>query len=361
LTTLHELEDGSHYFDSLSDIELTRILTKLPNEAEGTDITEYDQEMSVFIMQQMNECLQSPTAFMYEVSSEGRKLILDVDGNRVPIERNAYDPSNARFLYRLLHPRMIAQVGNYYYCLRQRPSKKGNQIEYIPNKRVAYRDLKRTLAQIKISVLPSRMWDELPLAVLTDKMLHPYTEDYYAMETTCGIAYIPYGAEIVYRPERNNAIVGANAKAPRPIVDNVKTVQRLQDLGALNNQDKQSILALKAIVDEQIKIATAEKERIPSAVGQKVIQMYLNRWSSISKALEYVGNPYNPYGRTVNNLPPATEEGDDKKRKASRSLSGVTTNDEEDDNMEGKTSPQQEAEDNNMDRQSPGGSGGNPV
>jgi hypothetical protein len=77
-----------------------------------------------------------------------------------------------------------------------------------------------------------------------------------------------YGAEIVYRPERNNAVVGANAKAPRPIVDNIKTVQRLQDLGALNNQDKQSILALKAIVDEQIKIAIAEKERIPSAVGQ---------------------------------------------------------------------------------------------
>ena len=69
-------------------------------------------------MQLMNECLQSPTAFMYEVSSEGRRMILDVDGNRVPIERNAYDPSNAKFLYRLLPSRMIAQVGNYYHCLR---------------------------------------------------------------------------------------------------------------------------------------------------------------------------------------------------------------------------------------------------
>ncbi len=141
-------------------------------------------------MQQINECLQSPTVFMYEVSSEGKKLILDVDGNRVPFERNAYDPYNAKFFYRLLHPRMIAQVGNYYYCLCQRPSKKGNQIEYVPNKNYAYRDVKGTLAQIKISVLPSRMWDELPLAVLTDKMLHPYTEycprvtlDYFTMET----------------------------------------------------------------------------------------------------------------------------------------------------------------------------------
>jgi hypothetical protein len=306
---------------------------------------------------------------MYEFSTEGRKIILDIDGNKVPITRNAYDPSNANVLYRLLHPTMIAKVGNYYYCLRQRPGKKGNQFEYIPNRKYSYREVKRTLAQIKISVLPSRMWDETPLTVLTDKMLHPYTEycpcvtlDYFAMETACGIAHIPYGAEMVYREPNNNAAVGANAKAPRPIVDNVLTVQRLQDLGALTSQDKQTILALKAIVDEQIKIATAEKERIPSAVGQRVIQMYVNRWTSISKALDYVGNPYNVYGRTVNNLPSSAGEGDDKKRKASRSLSHVTTpGQEEEGQVEENTPPQQQAEDIAMDRQNPEGSGGNQV
>jgi hypothetical protein len=182
------------------------------------------------------------------------------------------------------------------------------------------------------------------------------------METACGIAHIPYGAEIVYKEPRNNAAVGANAKAPRPIVDNVLTVQRLQDLGALTSQDKQTILALKAIVDEQIKIATAEKERIPSAVGQRVIQMYVNRWTPISRALDYVGNPYNVYGRTVNNLPSYAEEGDDKKRKASRSLSRITTpGQEEEGQVEENTPPQQQAEDIAMDRQNPEGSGGNPV
>jgi hypothetical protein len=50
------------------------------------------------------------------------------------------------------------------------------------------------------------MWDESALSVLTDEMLHSYTEycpcvtlDYYAMKTACGIAHIPYGAEILYR------------------------------------------------------------------------------------------------------------------------------------------------------------------
>jgi hypothetical protein len=172
--------------------------------------------LSVFIMQQLNEWIQTPTAFMYEVQSEGRRTIIDVDGNRVPFERKAYDPSNAKLLYRLLPSKMIAQVGNYYNCLRQRPNKQGNTLtsfEYIPNKMYAYRDVKRTLAQIKIQVLPTRMWNEAFLSVLTDQMLrHPYmkwcpglTLDFYAMERACGIAQIPYGAEIVHREHPNNA------------------------------------------------------------------------------------------------------------------------------------------------------------
>jgi hypothetical protein len=181
------------------------------------------------------------------------------------------------------------------------------------------------------------------------------------METACGIAHIRYSAEILYRPERENANAGASAKAPRKLMDSITTVQRLQKLGALNNQEKPSILALKAIIDEQIKIATGEKGELPFAIGQRVIQMYLNRWSSISKALEYVGNPYNVYGRTVNNLPPAMTEGDDKKRKASRSLSHATTPGQEEEGQVEETSPQQQAEDDSMDRQNPGGSGGNPV
>jgi hypothetical protein len=204
-----------------------------------------------------------------------------------------------------------------------------------------------------------------PHSVLNDQMLHPYTEwcpgltlDFYGMESACGIAHIPYEAEIAHRPLPDNLTPGAAAKkAPHPMVDNIRTVQRLHELGALNNQEMQSVLELKAIVDEQIKIASAEKERIPFAVGHRVIQTYLNRWASISKALEFVGKPYNPYGKLVNNLPLTTEEGDDKKRKAPRSLSGMTT-DEVDDTVKEKSPPQQQAEGNDMDHQSPEGSGG---
>jgi hypothetical protein len=100
------------------------------------------------------------------------KLLLDVHGTLIPYERNAYDPSNQPYLNRLLPQAKIAPVGDYYHCLRQRPEKKGNAFEYVPNLTHRYKDVKRTLAQINIQVLPSRMWDELPLSTTTDQQLH---------------------------------------------------------------------------------------------------------------------------------------------------------------------------------------------
>ena len=57
-------------------------------------------------------------------------------------------------------------------------------------------------------------------------------------------------------------------------------------------------------------------------------------------------------------FPPPTGEGDDKKRKASRSLSHITTpGQEEEGQQDEQTTPQQQAEDISMDRQSPEGNG----
>jgi hypothetical protein len=110
-----------------------------------------------------------PSAFMYEVTGEGRRqeaggrrTIIDVDGKKwlshaIHMTHPMHSFSTGFCLTAHI---MIAQVGNYYHCLRQRPDKKGSNFEYIPNKKYAYRDVKRTLAQLKISVLPSRMWNE---------------------------------------------------------------------------------------------------------------------------------------------------------------------------------------------------------
>jgi hypothetical protein len=184
-----------------------------------------------------------------------KKLLLDVHGGSQPIDRNAYDVSNQPYLYRILPQTKIPQVGDYYHCLRQRPEKKGNAYEYIPNLTHRYKDVKRTLAQINIQVLPSRMWDELPLSASTDAGLHPYTEwcpgntlDFHEMEFKLGLAHIPYGSETVYQPLK--AAPASSTKAPRRLQDHRATVERLFHLGVIRSQALPELLELKAIFDE---------------------------------------------------------------------------------------------------------------
>jgi hypothetical protein len=68
---------------------------------------------------------------------------------------------------------MIVQVGNYYHCLRQRPDKKKNSFEYVPNKNTRIEMLNELLTQLQISVLPTRMWNEASLSVLNDQIQIP--------------------------------------------------------------------------------------------------------------------------------------------------------------------------------------------
>jgi hypothetical protein len=95
---------------------------------------------------------------------------------------------------------------------------------------------------------------------------------------------------------------------------------------------------------------------------QRIIQMFINRWAKISKALQVVSHPHKVYGDNVFNLPP---EADDKKRK-DRDPSSSTTpgvDDEEKGRNQQASANGDENMDNNdddSDRQDLKGSGGNP-
>jgi hypothetical protein len=90
--------------------------------------------------------------------------------------------------------------------------------------------------------------------------------------------------------------------------------------------------------------------------------MCINRWNRISKALQIVTKPHNPYGVNVFNLPAETE---DKKRK-DRDPSSSTTPlvDDEDKGRDRGPSTTNEMhiddDDSNTDRQNLNGGGGNP-
>jgi hypothetical protein len=258
----------------------------------------------------------------------------------------------------------IARVGDYYYSLRVRPEKKSPTYEYVPNKRYSYKDVKRTLAQIGIQVSPSRYWSDLALSTLSDHQIHPYikwcpgsTLDLPYMDAECGLAHFPIGAEIIYR---EGLPAPENGKARKLPVYHRATVERLYQLEVTDSEGRESILMnLKALIDKNIEDATSEQTRVPFVVSQRMIQIFINRWRVVSKALEITANPYNPHSTKVYN---ADAELEDRKRKAdlaSLTMSSPSTLEGEEDIM---MMPQlQPAAPNDLDRQNPEGSGGNAV
>jgi hypothetical protein len=335
-----------------------KALAKPPVEGELA-IDESDREMSRFVMDRIDQCFLIPDDFVYEVMVNGIKRYKTIHGESV-YAKVAFASAS---LYRLLDMKMIARVGDYYYSLRVRPEKKSSTYEYIPNKRYSYKDVKRTLAQIGIQVSPSRYWSDLALSTLSDHQIHPYIEwcpgstlDLVHMEAECGLAHFPIGAEIVYR---ESLPAPENGKARKPPVNYPATVERLYQLGVMDSAGRESILNLKALIDKNIEIAEKEQTRVPFAVSQRMIQIFINRWKLVSRALDITANPYNPHSLRVYN---ADAEMEDRKRKAdlaSLTMSSPSTLGAEEDTT--MTPQQQHAATNDEDRQNPEGSGGSVV
>jgi hypothetical protein len=124
-----------------------------------------------------------------------------------------------------------------------------------------------------------------------------YTLDLPAMEAKIGLSHIPYSTKLVSRQGQAKP----NAK---PQMDCFASVQNFVTLGLMQDDTKQSLLAFKEIVDEQIHIAQEAKENNPFVLPQRIIQIFINRWTKISKALQVVSQPHKVYGDNVFNLPP---------------------------------------------------------
>ena len=171
------------------------------------------------------------------------------------------------------------------------------------------------------------------------------------MESTLGIDHIPYDSETVYQAPKTT--LAPATKPPRKHPDYRATVERLFELGVIRTQAQPELLELKAIFEDQIKIATEEKQRIPFAISQRTLNVYINRWTAIARALEVISRPYNLYGKAIVNAP---FELDERKRKADKSSLTASSP-----SVKATEEADEERQDDNMDRLNPEGGGGNSV
>ena len=357
---------------NIASSELERVLRKSAEE-----ISAYDNELANFVMDRIDESLTRTNAYAYEVMEGTTKHVVDIYNEKYPPNRR----HEKGVLYTMLPPSVIMSVGNYYSILRQRPVAKSNtSYEYMPNATYTFKTVKRNLEQLGFKILPSRMWNEGVFIQTKDEQLHPYVEwcgcntlDFPAMERHLGLTHISFGTEIVYKeadlpiipPSPVATATGVKGKRMDPIA----TVQRLQELGVLPNQTKDFLIMYKDKVDEQIDIAIKEKEKTPFAMAIRIIQLFINRWTLISKALLAVIKPFSAYGPRVSNI---AFDPDDRKRKVDLSslASDSPSITEEDAQRQQDENQQQQQEDalqdqqvdnDETDRQNPEGSGGNEV
>jgi hypothetical protein len=228
----------------LSEKDLQRVLNK-----SSADISQHDKDMADFIIDRIDDASRQTCDYVIEIMVDTTKRYVNIRGESFN-ERVAV--RDVRNLYSLLPTSTIKLVGNYYSVLRQRPTK-GSPYEYMPDGKYSYRVVKRNLAQLNIEVYPSRMWVESVFQNTTDPQMHPYVEwcngltlDLPAMEAKIGLSHIPYSTELVSLQAKPNA---------KPRMDSFASVQNFITLGLMQDDTKQSLLAFKAIVDEQIHIA----------------------------------------------------------------------------------------------------------
>ncbi len=340
----------------LSEKDLQRVLNKA-----SADISQHDKDMADYIIDRIDDASRQASDYVIEIMVDTTKRYVNIR-NEAYIDRVAV--RDVKNLYSLLPTSMIKLVGNYYSVLRQRPYAQGRltRYEYMPNGKYSYRVVKRNLAQLDIEVLPSRMWVETVFQNTTDPQMHPYIEwcsgltlDLPEMEATIGLSHIPYGTELVNREAKPNA---------KPRTDFFASVQNFVTQGLIQDDTKQSLLAFKAVVDEQINIAKEAKEDNHFMLPERIIQMFINRWYKISKALQTVSQPHKVYGDNVFNLPP--EAADNKRKDRDPSSSTTPCGDDEEKGIiqqagaNNDVNMEDNDDDNDVDRQSLQGGGGNP-
>ncbi len=94
------------------------------------------------------------------------------------------------------------------------------------------------------------------------------------MDIECGLAHFPIGTEIVYKQALPATDNGKVRKSP---IDHRATVEKLYELGVMDSAGRESLINLKALLDKNIEIAENEQARVPFAVSQRMIQIFINR------------------------------------------------------------------------------------
>jgi len=192
-------------------------------------------------------------------------------------------------------------LGDYWRVLRLRPvtnSYKAQQmqLEYIPNNTYSYYQVKTTLDNVRrVKVKPTRYWNELLVKDVPNDVLYslsdyhpglPYEANIIRDNESLGLPLYRIYESIFYQEATPPTADGiAEEDKPRKRVNVDATVTNLVDLGAIPNQEQETLEGYMTTLEEILARYEKYLQEWPFLVAQRLLKMQVSRLKYIKYAL----------------------------------------------------------------------------
>jgi hypothetical protein len=192
-------------------------------------------------------------------------------------------------------------LGDYWRVLRLRPvtnSYKAQQmqLEYIPNNTYSYYQVKTTLDNVRrVKVKPTRYWNELLVKDVPNDVLYslsdyhpglPYEANIIRDNESLGLPlYRIYESTFYQEATPPTADGTAEEDKPRKRVNVEQTIVNLVDLGAIPNQEQETLEGYMTTLEEILARYEKYLQEWPFLVAQRLLKMQVSRLKYIKYAL----------------------------------------------------------------------------
>jgi hypothetical protein len=192
-------------------------------------------------------------------------------------------------------------LGDYWRVLRLRPvtnnyKAQQMQLEYIPNNTYSYYQVKTTLDNVlRVKVKPTRYWNELLVKDVPNDVLYslsdyhpglPYEANIIRDNETLGLPlYRIYESTFYQEATPPTADGTAEEDKPRKKVNVEQTIVNLVDLGAIPNQEQETLEGYVTTLEEILVRYEKYLQEWPFLVAQRLLKMQVTRLKYIKYAL----------------------------------------------------------------------------
>jgi hypothetical protein len=208
---------------------------------------------------------------------------------------------NGQTVHELVPENQKLSLGDYWRVLRLRPATNSYkaeqlQLEFIPNNTYSYYEVKMTLHNVmRVKVKPTRYWNELLVKDVPSDILYslsdyhpglPYEASIIRDNESLGLPIYRIYETVFIQDQTPPAADGVvEEDKPRKRVNVEATITNLVGLGAIPDQEQETLENYMLSVEEILTRYEKYLQEWPFLVAQRLLKMQVSRLKSIKTAL----------------------------------------------------------------------------